>query len=517
MTTYTMVLPGNSISLGANTIVNPGGYFQGFEPFCYDSGYYTTGYNSSGTAQISFSDFPVKSTATGQLYFYKDFTPYNIQISNLYGAIYTTGSQGTQGTQGIQGTQGTGGGSTVDNLTLTLQQTFTIGYLGSWGCGNSAVALSSNGNILISSDINETYTIETYSGPTGIIIADNFNISYNAWPITYATLIYNPTGATGTQILFGYSLAMSSDSYTIAVGAPFNDTNYGVGANGAVWVYYRSPDSNQYTQQAGPLIDSSVINGYQGTTVSLCANGSILAVSGGFDVGVDSPVWIWTRSGTTWTMQKKITVTGETGVAEFGCSISLSRDGSTLAVGGPANNNGIGAVWIFINNSGTWTQQAMLVGTGNIGASYQGFSVSLSANGNVLAVGGPADGSGFTGKTWIWNRSGTTWTQVTTLVGTPNYYNSSIPYYPQQGTSVSLSNTGNLLAVTGGNQNYEGQFYIFKFVGGYWVQTHTTNFGVNYFCPTVVFLSDDGNRLAVTNPLGDGPGVNGPGGVAVYT
>jgi hypothetical protein len=511
-----MVLSGNSISLGANTIVNPGGYFQGFEPFCYDSGYYTTGYNSSGTAQISFSDVPVVKTATG------GSTPINVQISNLYGATYTTGSQGTQGTQGIQGTQGTGGGSTVDNLTLTLQQSFGGGggidetYLGDWASGNGAVALSSNGNILISSDTNETYSGATI---TGIIIADSFNISYNAWPITYATLIYNPTGATGTQIGFGDSLAMSSDSYTIAVGAPFNDEDYRVAANGAVWVYYRSPDSNQYTQQAGPLIDSSVINGYQGTAVSLCANGSILAISGALNFDTDSPVWIWTRSGTTWTMQKKITVTGETGVAGFGFSISLSRDGSTLAVGGPSNNNGIGAVWIFINNSGTWTQQAMLVGTGNIGAAGQGYSVSLSANGNVLAVGGPSDGGGFTGKTWIWNRSGTTWTQVTILVGTPNYYNSSIPYYPQQGTSVSLSNTGNLLAVTGGNQNYEGQFYIFKFIGAYWVQTHTTNFGGNgLFRPTVACLSDDGNRLAVLdhggflNPLG-----NGYGGVAVYT
>jgi hypothetical protein len=57
----------------------------------------------------------------------------------------------------------------------------------------------------------------------------------------------------------------------------------------------------------------------------------------------------------------------------LGFFVSLSADGNTLAVGGTGDNSGIGATWIFIRTNGTWTQQGnKLVGTGYSGAANQG-------------------------------------------------------------------------------------------------------------------------------------------------
>jgi hypothetical protein len=101
--------------------------------------------------------------------------------------------------------------------------------------------------------------------------------------------------------------------------------------------------------------------------------------------------------------------TGATGPTRQGYSVSLSADGNTLAVGGPRDNNNIGATWIFTRSGTTWTQQgSKLVGTGVTGStSQQGSSVSLSKNGNTIAVGGNTDNTTGTrpaiviGATWI--------------------------------------------------------------------------------------------------------------------
>src|SRR5262245_17717861 len=72
----------------------------------------------------------------------------------------------------------------------------------------------------------------------------------------------------------------------------------------------------------------------------------------------------------------KLVGTGENGFPREGLSVSLSADGNTAIVGGPGDNANAGAVWVFVRSGGTWTQQgSKLVGTGASGAAQQGFSV----------------------------------------------------------------------------------------------------------------------------------------------
>jgi hypothetical protein len=85
-----------------------------------------------------------------------------------------------------------------------------------------------------------------------------------------------------------------------------------------------------------------------------------------------------------------------------GSSVAISADGNTAIVGGPDDNidasgtTGVGAAWVFIRSGGAWVQQGpKLVGSGAVG---QGFSVALSADGNIAIVGGPFTDKAF--KCW---------------------------------------------------------------------------------------------------------------------
>src|SRR5690349_4522440 len=88
------------------------------------------------------------------------------------------------------------------------------------------------------------------------------------------------------------------------------------------------------------------------------------------------------------------------GQSHQGSSVSLSSDASTLAVGGFTDNNQAGATWIFVKSFNQYIQQAELIGTGATNPSGQGSSVSLSASGDILAIGGATDNGGI-GATWL--------------------------------------------------------------------------------------------------------------------
>ena len=88
--------------------------------------------------------------------------------------------------------------------------------------------------------------------------------------------------------------------------------------------------------------------------------------------------WVFTRSGGVWSQQgPKLVGTGAVGNALQGWSVSLSGDGNTAIVGGPCDNNCAGAAWVFTRSGGVWSQQGpKLVGTGAVGAAQARRSLS---------------------------------------------------------------------------------------------------------------------------------------------
>jgi hypothetical protein len=169
----------------------------------------------------------------------------------------------------------------------------------------------------------------------------------------------------------------------------------------------------QFTQQGPKLVGSDTVGqAEQGSAVALSADGSTVIV-GGPDDGGSGAAWVYTRSGGVWTQQgpKLVAVAG----ANQGWSLALSADGNTAIVGGYGDNSNTGAAWVYTRSGGVWTQQGPklfandAVGSAN-GGSQQGWSLALSADGNTALVGGPVDNGG-TGAAWVWTRSNGAWSQ----------------------------------------------------------------------------------------------------------
>jgi hypothetical protein len=310
----------------------------------------------------------------------------------------------------------------------------------------------------------------------------------------------------------GFSVAVSADGTTALVGA-IDNTNVG-----STWVFTSS--NGTWTQQGDELVGTGGSGAsWQGASVALSADGNTALVGGPCDGSpVDAPcniapvgaAWVFTRSNGTWTQQgDKLVGTGASGPGWQGWSVALSADGNTALIGNPADNDAVGAAWVFTRSNGTWTQQgSKLVGTGVSGKfAGQGNSVALSADGNTAVVGGyedntdPSDSLAI-GATWVFTRSGGTWTQQgNKLVGT------GYACQPEQGVSVAVSADGNT-ALVGGyldgcQSNYEvGAAWVFTRTGGVWTQQGNKLVGTGYLGPPVgqgfsAALSADGNTAFI--------------------
>jgi hypothetical protein len=187
----------------------------------------------------------------------------------------------------------------------------------------------------------------------------------------------------------------------------------------------------------------------------------------------------------------KLIGTGALGAAYQGWSVALSADGNTAIVGGYADNYGMGAAWVYARSGDVWSQQgAKLVGTDGSGS--QGVSVALSGDGNTAIVGGY-------GAAWVYTRDGVgVWSQQgARLVGT------GAVGAAQQGWSVALSADGNTAVVGGFLDNAPaGAAWVYtRDGGGVWSQGWS------------VALSGDGNT-AVVGGYGDN---NDEGAAWVFT
>jgi hypothetical protein len=236
-----------------------------------------------------------------------------------------------------------------------------------------------------------------------------------------AAWVFTRTGSTWTQQgekltgagesgegRFGYSLALSADGDTALIGGPHDNDGAG-----AAWVFTRT--GSTWSQQGGKLAGASESGlGEAGTSVALSADGNTALIGGpvGSNVEGGGAAWVFARTGSTWAQQgEKLTGAGEAGEGEFGYSVALSGDGDTAWIGAPADNGGAGATWVFTRTGSSWTQQGeKLTGAGESGAGRFGDSVALSPDGVTALVGGPGDSSD-AGAAWVFTRAGSTWTQ----------------------------------------------------------------------------------------------------------
>ncbi len=373
----------------------------------------------------------------------------------------------------------------------------------------------------------ETQEIAFDPGPNTIevIVTAADGITTKTYTITATYLsqeAYIKASNTRANDYFGMSISISGD--TLAVGSRYEDSsatgidgdqaNAGAYDSGAVYIFTRS--GTTWVQQAYLKASNTEAGDYFGYSVSLSGDtlavgaigedGNATVVDGNqgdnsaFDSGA---VYVFTRSGTTWTQQAYIKASNTEAGDWFGHSVSLSGD--TLVVGadgedsnatgvdGDQNDNSednSGAAYVFARSGTTWTQQAYLKASNTRFGNLFGTSVSLS--GDTLAVGAPYETSNatgvdgdqddnsalFSGAVYIFIRDGAAWTRQAYIKA------SNTDQEDEFGTSVSLS--GNTLAVgapleassaTGvdGDQTdnstlWSGAVYVFTRSGTTWTQ-----------------------------------------------
>jgi len=288
------------------------------------------------------------------------------------------------------------------------------------------------------------------------------------------------------------NLAMSADGTVLAAGAPWSDA---AAANaGEVRVFELVGGSWQ--PRGAPIYGSAQDNA--GMSVALSADGNTLAIgfpgadpSGLSDAG-EVRVYAWDSS--TWAPVGS-PIAGLAAGDLFGLSLSLNADATVVAVGDDPNP---GQVRVFELVSGSWQPRGGPLQDPNGQELSEWCGVSLSADGNTLAIGFPgADPPGLSnaGEVRVYAWDSTTWAPVgSAMPGTLAAGNF--------GVSVSLSADGTVVAFGSradplGDLTRIGEIRVFEFVGGAWVPKGaslegTISAGIGYN----VFLSSDGTTLA---------------------
>src|ERR1700683_5560493 len=159
----------------------------------------------------------------------------------------------------------------------------------------------------------------------------------------------------------------------------------------------------QLIQQGSKLVGTLAVGAaQQGNSIALSADGNTAVVGGFADNSYTGAAWVFVRNNGVWTQQGHKLVANEAiGAGLQGYCVALSADGNTAIVGAPHDNADIGAARVYTRSGGVWAQQgSKLVGAGAVGATGQGWSAALSADGNTAIVGGYGDNT-FTGAVWV--------------------------------------------------------------------------------------------------------------------
>jgi hypothetical protein len=301
---------------------------------------------------------------------------------------------------------------------------------------------------------------------------------------------------------FGFSVAINRDA-TYAVVSAYSKNAYA----GAVYVFIRS--GTTWTQQQKLTANDAQADDYFGgttTTLGIDSDGNTIIIGATGNDGAGSSganygaAYVFTRSGTTWTQQQKLTATGSSG---FGDDVAITTDGNTVIIGSPYQDTGAtnaGSAYVFTRSGTTWSQQAHIqAGDLQEGANF-GCSVALDSDGDTAIVGARGEDTGGkknTGAAYVFTRSGTTWTQQAKIQG------GDLQAGDNFGITVGITDDGNKAVVSaswkesGSGKIYAGAAYVFTRTGSAWSQEFKlseSDSDVNDYFGTGT-ISRDGNYI----------------------
>ena len=399
-----------------------------------------------------------------------------------------------------------GGASTVSAST-------TIDQLGSDMDGESAndysgssVSLSSDGSII---------AISAQDDDNG---TDSGHVRLYEWNGTAWQQKGNDIDGEAAEDFFGSSVSLSADGAIVAIGAVFNDGN----GHNAGHVRLYEWDGSAW-QQKGNDIEGEAADDYSGRSVSLSADGAIVAIGAYGNEGngdFSGHVRLYEWDGSAW-QQKGNDIDGEAAGDYSGWSVSLSSDGSIVAIGASGNDdNGTdsGHVRLYEWDGSAWQQKGNDI-DGEAENDVSGSSVSLSSDGAIVAIGAfDNDGNGRNaGHVRLYEWNGEAWVQK----GSDIDGEAEDDY---SGSSVSLSSDGSIVAIgalgndADGAGSY-GHVRLYEWDGSAWQQKGNDIDGeaASDYSGSSVSLSSDGAIVAIGAAYNDGINGEDSGHVRVYS
>jgi trimeric autotransporter adhesin len=332
---------------------------------------------------------------------------------------------------------------------------------------------------------------------------------------------------------FGRVVALSADGATLAVGAPLEDgsrtstvdnENDDAPDAGAVYIFGRNGATYElqtYLKPTPGAFDTFIADDRFGTSVALAAEGQTLVVGAplaegsirppGFD---DGAAYVFTREAASWT--QRALLGGPRADAnsrdQFGRQVTISADGSTIAVGAHGDDEGVaesGAVYVFTTTDRLQWQREAYLKAPNAGLGDEfGVEVALSAAGNTLAIGAQNEDGDATGTladdnenvedagaVYVYTHGDAGWS------ATPVYLKPSTPIeFAQFGRALSLTARGDQLAIGApfdtSVPTLEGAAFVFMRVGPDWLEQARFDGTAGEFGSAIV-LTPDGATLFV--------------------
>ena len=325
-------------------------------------------------------------------------------------------------------------------------------------------------------------------------------------------LTYNYSVSSGS--LNGSTVTQANNVFTITPHAS-NDTTFDLtfiasdGINQASSVNSFTLefiiDWTTTTQQQKLMISDAAANDFLG------AGSGAISIDGDYIVigcYIKEAAYIFTRSGSTWSQQQKLTASDGLSGDNFGKTVHIS--GTSVIVGSQKNQSN-GAAYIFTRSGSTWTQQAKL--TASDGAADDYFGTSVVIDGDDAIIGAFIDNSG-AGSAYIFTRSGSTWSQQAKLTA------SDAQSGDRLGMAVDINND---YAIVGASYEDEGgaqagSAYIFTRSGSTWTQQAkltASDAGADYYFGNSVAI--DGDTALVASYWNDHDGVDKTGAGYVFT
>jgi hypothetical protein len=319
----------------------------------------------------------------------------------------------------------------------------------------------------------------------------------------------------------GSALALSSDGSRVAIGADKNDD---AGANaGHVRVFDYVAGTDSWVQVGADINGEAEIDLF-GRSVALSDDGNRLAAGATMNDGNGANsghVRVYDYDGSSW-VQVGGDIDGEAASDQSGISVSLSADGSIVAIGAFLNDGASGAdsghtrVYTYSGGSGTWIQQGQDI-DGEIAGDRSGYRVALSDDGSRLAVSSHLHDSN-RGEVRVFEYQAVSSAWILLGAAIPGEAMNDL-----SGWSLSLSGNGKRLAIgaqgNDGGGTDSGHVRVYEYVTETlsWSQlgSDLDGEGAGDWSGISLSLSRDGKRLAIGAPLNDGPGQNA-GHVRVY-